>query len=134
MAFITGKNARIQFGQAPLAYILNATNFNITTHADEIDVTNFESTLDGQTWGDYLTSFKEVQVSMEVIWDTNLNPVIDNIMPGTEDVLFIYPDKNQPTAFEFPDFIVTDMDVSAEVRGVLRYTIRGRGRRGYRFQ
>ena len=136
MSFITGKNSRIIYNGVNL----EATQFTIDTQSDEIDVTNFESTTGGEVWGDYLASFKNATVTFEVIFNSdNQGPAplanLPGLEVGNEATLDIYVNRNALFAplsrYHFNNFLVLDVNVTSEVRGVVRFSVRGRARRGY---
>lgn len=135
MAFITGKNARVAIGPGPVFTSLPATMFTISTRAEEIDITNAESVRDGKVWADHITSFEEATLAVEILWDDSQDPFSLSLSPGKELFILVYPQKNDgiKQVFSFPNLLVTELDVTSEVRGIVRYSIKGMARRGYSY-
>lgn len=132
MAF-SGKNARVSL--QPLLPVAGAVTFltgvkwTATLRADELDVTNFNTA--GQ--GDYVAGVHDFDFNMEGTWESNIHANPPAILPGNVYGLIVYIDAvNLPNAaFASANFIIFDVSVDAEVRGIVKFNISGKARATY---
>jgi len=122
MAIISSKNARVRIDGTNFA----ATKWSVDVKADEIDITNFET----GGFKDYLTSYVEAMISIDLFYDTTSGPFDTNLLSvGSQPVILLYTQRDTAQEFfSFPASIVLSANVSAEVRDAVRVSVTARNK------
>lgn len=136
MPGFSGRNARITYN----ANDLTATRFTISTRGDELEVTSFESNgnalINNNLFTEYQAGISEAELSFDAYWDSAMNPHINApfIVAGQRvNSVIVNLDRQiagNARTYTFTDFYCLDVTIEAEVRGIVRYSVRGKGHLG----
>lgn len=137
MPGFSGRNASISYDGARLT----ATRFTISTRADELDITTFLLVQGGNNLFQRITTgMVDAELSFDAYWDTLQSPhdAPPSIMAGrmTVNPVRVNIDERvlgggNPRTYTFDKFICFDCTIETEVRGIVRYTVRGKGKLGF---
>lgn len=119
----SGKNARVYVGDS---LYLCAVKWTVDMRADELDVTCFNSA--GQ--GRWKAGVHDQEITIEGLWESGFHANPPDIRTGmaVKIVLFVDFINANTQAYTFYDVLLLDVNVDAEVRGLVKYTIRGKAR------
>lgn len=119
----SGKNARVLIGTNTY---LCAVKWTVDMRADELDVTCFNSA--GQ--GRWKAGVHDQEITIEGLWETGIHDNPPGLVPGDYVTITLFVDfLNIVTqVYVFYDVLLLDVNVDAEVRGLVKYTIRGKAR------
>jgi len=122
MAIISSKNARVRIDSTNFA----ATKWSVDVKADEIDITNFET----GGFKDYLTSYVEAMISIDLFYDTTNGPFDTNLLSvGSQPAILLFTQRDTAQEFfSFPASIILSANVSAEVRDAVRVSVTARNK------
>lgn len=128
MAFFSAKNAKVRLGAG--ATVLTAKSWTVTSEADELDTTNFES--GGYT--EVIGGIKKLTVQIEIDWDSAANPFDSprSIIPGsTISTVKLYVNDTTGPYWSIPTLFIRSVSNPAEVRQTVRVSINGTGSGSY---
>ncbi len=119
----SGKNARVLIENTTY---LCAVKWTLDMRADELDSTCFNSA--GQ--GRWLAGVHDQEITIEGLWELGLHANPPNINPGDFVKIELFVDfvNSAAQVYTFYDVLLLDVNVDAEVRGLVKYTIRGKAR------
>lgn len=138
MAAISGFGGSVLVGSATLP----VGRWTVNIRGEMVDTSTFEHGL----MHDYALVGREYEVTLDAFWDTNQNPF--------STPLFLVPGGTAPTQtstqkvaltlrfcradtttriFSFVSFLVENVSVDSEVRGVVKYSLSGRATRDVTF-
>lgn len=135
MGAISGWGGRVRVGGVN-GVALPVTRWTVTERTELPEVTTMEHY--GQ--GSYAVGVRDWDVSFDCFWETALNPLTGatNVIPGNAGsylqsslnsvVLDLFMDKSSATrVWTFNNVIVSDVATDSDVRGVVKYSVTGKG-------
>ena len=118
-------------------------SWTLENRAEEIDVSVM-----GSGFGDYISSITEYEVAFDCLYDTTLNPFLaspfPNLNPGEISVVpsttityytitLSMDNTNALRVHVLPRVLLTAVQVTDEVRGLVKYSVKGKSTRSSTF-
>ncbi len=121
MPTYSGKNARVSVG----GNFLCVVKWTINGKVDELDVSCTES----GGFAEYKGGVQEADVTLEGFWELNEHDPAFNIMPNVNQAVVIAIDVVNAvgSVWTFPALFISGVTIDAEVRGMVKITITGKG-------
>lgn len=124
MPAISTKKCKVQIDGVTLL----ANKWTVEIHADEIDVTTFES----GGFAEYLASYVDAMVTVDAFWDPDDNPFANapdiTVANELSEVKLFLRRAEANDCFVFPTLVVLSCVTDAVVRDAIRFNFTGRNK------